>query len=392
MPGKIREFFQTTFVDFFDIEKRALVENNTYQNGFTVYDSSITGLKGANLLVTTYNETTKSCDITVLDLASRVVKKKWTISHKFIADNKNIFSSDIFFHLFHPIILRDGSIFSRLYFPDAEHKRLLLKINANGDQYSLINFYAHHSIEFDPDNNLWICGYTEKIKNSYFFDQQNFPNDAIVKINPNTGKLLFEKSVTEILIENGYDYLLTIGRHEKDALHLNDIQPALYSTKHWQIGDLLISIRNRNAVFLYRPSTNKILWMKIGPWSNQHDCDFVDSNKIMVFGNDIIRYSPRSSYLINGYNNVYMYDFDKNSVEKPYNTFFKSSDIKTTHEGRCDLLPNGDLFVEETKNGRLLIGDTAKVKMIYVERANKDMIRRFFWTRVVKDEEIFNLK
>jgi hypothetical protein len=190
----------------------------------------------------------------------------------------------------------------------------------------------------------------------------------------------FNKSIADILIENGYQSLLDIY-YEDDAIHLNDVQPASSSTKYWEKGDLLISMRHRNTVALYRPSTNKIIWLKTGPWLAQHDCDFVDEKTIMVFGNDILR--GKNDTLINGQNDIYFYDFEKNEISKPYNKVMKQVGIKTKTQGRSDLLNNGDLFIDESENGKLYIINKDSLKMIYTERFDKNHIKMFNWVRPV---------
>ena len=37
---------------------------------------------------------------------------------------------------------------------------------------------------------------------------------------------------------------------------------------------------------LYRPSTNKVIWFKQGPWRFQHDVDIINKNTIAIFDNN----------------------------------------------------------------------------------------------------------
>jgi len=215
-------------------------------------------------------------------------------------------------------------------------------------------------------------------------------DNFILKISPN-GKLLFKKSVAQLLIENGFrGLLLGTGPYENDLLHINDIQPALTSTKYWIKGDLLISIKNKSSIFLYRPSTNKVIWLKTGPWLNQHDVDFIDSTRISIFGNDVVR-NDYDERLAEGHNEEYIFDFKTNQTETPYIEFLKKANVSTITEGRSDILPNGDLFIEETNNNRLLRGNTKDIVWQYEERINNHSVAAVSWSRFITKEEFKKL-
>jgi hypothetical protein len=142
-------------------------------------------------------------------------------------------------------------------------------------------------------------------------------------------------------------------------------------------------------VLLYRPSTNKIIWSQNGPWLRQHDVDVIDSTRIGIFGNNVIdaKFSNLRDGLIDGHNNQYIYDFSKNECSTPYDAFFKSANIGTYTNGLSRILSNGDIFVEETMNGRILYGTHSKEIWSYVERIDNNRISIFNWSRYITDEE-----
>ena len=358
------------------------VNNDTLKDGFTIYDSLYKVPEGLNILVSTYDFSDKSPVIKLIDLDTLGVKYKWVVDKSSNPNSKGGFFTDDF--LFeHPLLVKNKSII-------AHNNQFLFRIDSSGKLVWRKDLDVHHSIEGETNNEIWVCGNKASNKSYRFLDKDRVPPSVINKVDINNGKILFQKSIFDILIENGYDYIITFGIFEKDMFHINDIQPALYSTEFWEKGDLLISLRNRNTVFMYRPSTNKIIWLKTGPWSNQHDCDFIGNNQILVFGNDVLRTGTYT--LLNGYNNAYIYDFKTDKITTPFSNFFKSSIISTKTEGRCDILPDGNLIVEETENGRILLGDTNSVKLIYVERQDRKKIQSFNWLRIIKDEELSDLK
>ena len=240
----------------------------------------------------------------------------------------------------------------------------------------------------------FLSGKYDFLPESYDGYKEVLMDDAITKIDPATGEILYNKSILEILVENGYERLLLgKGQYTSDPVHLNDIQPALTDSEYWNKGDLLISCRNISAVFLYRPSTNKVLWLQRGPWYNQHDADFLDNNKVVVFGNDVIREESTINPKITSenlffsnkraHNDVYIYNFEQDTTVTPYSRLMKKEGMHTYTAGRCDVLPNGDVYVEDTNNGRIIIGDSINKKVEYVKRIDEEHISSLFWSRLI---------
>lgn len=287
-----------------------------------------------------------------------------------------------FMFFVHPLLLSDGSI----VFHEGNY---VVKIDKNSNILWAANESFHHSLEYDADGNIWSPSVIPPSKALPKLLSE-IQDDAIAKISSG-GKLLFQKSVATLLIENGYRGLtLGAGLFEKDLIHLNDIQPALTSGKYWQKGDLLISLRNKSTICIYRPSTNKIVWLKTGPWLNQHDVAFIDSTRIGVFGNDLIR-MERSNYLAGEHNEEYIYDFRTNKTTTPYTVFLKKAKVSTHTEGRSDILPNGDLFVEESNNNRLLRGTKTDILWQYVDRVDPHSSAVITWSRFITKEELKKL-
>ena len=283
----------------------------------------------------------------------------------------------------HPLLSPDGSLIFHCFVSP------LLKIDKDSKLLWGINGIFYHSIERDADGNIWVPSI---IKPAVFLPGvlDDYQDDAITKISPG-GKLLFQKSVSQILLENGYrTLLLGIGPYEKDLVHFNEIQPALRSGSYWMKGDLLISLRNRSTVFLYRCSTNKILWLKTGPWLNQHNAVFIDLVRIGVFGNNTVRVFGEDR-LLDGYNEEYIFNFKTNKTETPYAEFLKKAKVATPNQGRAEILPNGDLFVEETNNNRLLRGNTKDIIWQYVDRIDKHSVAALSWSRFISKEEFEKL-
>lgn len=349
------------------------------------------------VLLSTFDPKKNRSTVKLLSLADQKVIYHWTPSFDTI--EKILGTKSKFWHdlnknnirIFHPLLFADGSM---IFHADMSP---LIKIDKDSKVVWILNGFFHHSQELDAEGNIWVPSLIEHSK----FYPKLFPrlNDNAITEISRDGKILFQKSAAEILDENGYRGLLIGGPYENDLLHLNDLQPALTTTKYWNKGDLLVSIRNKSTVFLYRPSTNKIIWLKTGPWLNQHDVDFIDQSSIGVFGNDIVRYdaqviteSNSFEVFVHGNNQQYIYDFKTNQTDTPYSEFFKKAKIATSTEGRSDVLSNGDLFVEETNNNRLLRGNKKDIVWQYVDRIDDKSVAALCWSRYLTKEEFKNLK
>jgi hypothetical protein len=138
---------------------------------------------------------------------------------------------------------------------------------------------------------------------------------------------------------------------------------------------------------LYRPSTNRIIWQQNGPWLRQHDVCIIDSSKIGVFGNNIIEAERYDDSFVDGHNVQYVYDFKSRSVSTPYDTLFSSLAIKTRTQGRSRILPDGHIFVEDTNEGRTLLGDHKKAIWTYVDGIDAKRLRVTGWNRYLTEEE-----
>ena len=370
-PSNVFHTIVPTSVPYNIFDPRQITDSTSTDRIKLLTDSS--SIYPTNFLISTF-KSSDEVELKLILVPSGKIIKEWTIPRNF--ENEVLNKFEIKPRLFHPLMLKDSSLIVHV----PEQKILLSLSKDNKINWIDSTLIYHHSIEQEDDSTIWVSSIA---KNAKHYNMNGFRHDAICAINPINGKIKFIKSVADILVENGYEYLLNLG-YTDDGIHLNDIQPALSSSNYWQKGDLLLSVNEKNTILLYRPSTNKIIWLKTGPWMAQHDCDFVGENTIMIYGNDVLRQkNNKINTLINGHNDIYFYNFENDKISKPYTKIMKKTDIKTVSEGRCDILSNGDLFIDETNYGKLYIINNDSVKMIYTERYDKNHIKMFNWVRPV---------
>ena len=273
---------------------------------------------------------------------------------------------------YHPYLSEDGSIITHSSSP-------LIKIDRCSKLVWQIDKRFHHSISIDHENNVWIP--TLEVPGDFKELHNQYHDDKIAKVSFD-GKLIYEKSVTEILKENDLFNLILNTYYGDDPIHLNDIEPILDDSSYWKKGDVFLSLRSISAIILFRPATNKIIWYKQGPWRFQHDVDVIDEDKIAIFDNNVTLGWDQSQTN----NNIYIYDFKSDKAYKKYEDLFRNNDINSRTGSLYRILDNGDIYVEEENHGRLLMGtEKGELKWEFIWNS---LIN---WSRYISEKEFEKL-
>jgi hypothetical protein len=250
----------------------------------------------------------------------------------------------------------------------------------------------HHSIELDSKENIWVASQiypqslpAEQVGRDTVADG-GFKDDAIAKLSPD-GTLVYEKSVAQIFIENDMEYLLNmIGsshQFEVDPIHINDIHPAKSDSDYWKQGDLFISLGHQSMIILYRPSTQKIIWKLNKDIFHQHDVNILNGHEISIFNNNRKYFYPNYD-VVDGNNEVLIYNFKTNEISTYLQDSIVEHDVRTITQGRSRILPNGDLFIEETDYARTLyFNSNGSLRWSHVNRASDGKLYRVGWSRIL---------
>ena len=105
-------------------------------------------------------------------------------------------------------------------------------------------------------------------------------------------------------------------------------------------------------IIQYRPKIHKIIWKSTGKTFHQHDVDIFDDSRISIFDNNSKDFI--NGDVTDGNNRVIIYDFKTGEYSYYLNESLKKEDVRTITAGRSQILPNGDLLIEETNYGRTL--------------------------------------
>ncbi|MDC0420382.1 arylsulfotransferase family protein [Gammaproteobacteria bacterium] len=284
----------------------------------------------------------------------------------------------------HPKLARDGG----LLFHDSLGSPLR-KIDACSNIiFQNTHDIFHHSIETDSENNIWVPSNIYPQSLPLEMVGSEFEDNAIVQLN-NDGEILFEKSVSQIFIDNALEHLLfSVGDDifDIDPIHLNDIQPVNFDGEYWKKGDVFLSLRHQSMVLLYRPSTNKIIWKGSKPFFHQHDVDILDDHRISIFDNNSKNFIDGD--VVDGHNEVIIYNFKTDKYSSYLKDALIDNDVRTITQGRSQILPNGDLFIEDTNYARTLYFNAdGSLRWTHVNRADNQDIYIVAWSRILYTQD-----
>lgn len=186
-------------------------------------------------------------------------------------------------------ILRDGSLIFAF-----DNGISLQRFNSCGERDWSTAGAFHHAVTLANSNDsVWtFSGY-----------------DVIAKVSLKDGTILRQIPMEEIIAKNPMIDILEIRRRHSDDLgvnrrnstglwladhfHLNDVEPLPSSIadtfESFNAGDLLVSARSLNLIFVLDPRTLEIKWWRVGAVQRQHDPDWLDSGEIMVLNNRMSR-------------------------------------------------------------------------------------------------------
>lgn len=206
----------------------------------------------------------------------------------------------------------------------------------------------HHSIAFEGTRSFWTWG-TVGAEKPY--------GNYLVKIDYATGDVLKNIPLKEVMGANpDIDIfgILQKDTHEGSAWigdywHANDIDPLPEELEHYypgfSTGDLLVSLRSPNLIFVMDQETLKVKWWRQGLVRRQHDPDWNNKGTITIFNNNMHR----------GYSNI----TELNPVTYEHDIIVdgKTYDFYTWWRGKHEMMPNGGILITSPDQGRVFETD-----------------------------------
>jgi len=253
-------------------------------------------------------------------------------------------------HIHGAVVLDDGDL---VY--NYEHLGMV-RLDLCGNVVWRLPYRTHHSIHPDDDGDLWVSAQINHTSADPRFPnyRPDFIEPIVLKVSPD-GKIKNEISVLELLHSNDLNGLLLITSRDNfdtsvrgDTLHLNDVEPfpASMPPGAFSPGDLLISLRNINAVLVFNAATGRVKQVWSGSFVRQHDPDFVDGDTVSVFDNNNV--APEQA----GQQSRILLLTAGSAEQTIYYTGQSDAPFYSDIMGKHQWLPNGNLLITESMKGR----------------------------------------
>ncbi len=179
----------------------------------------------------------------------------------------------------------------------------MMKLDICGRPKWRVKEWTNHKIIEDAEGNYWTLAYHALDKAPEFVEDVKTPimDHYVLKVS-HEGKLLRRISLFDLLQRNGYSSLLASSRvsysnQKFDTLHPNSLEffPADVESDYFAPGDLMVSLRNPNALIVFDPKTLVIKHRISGKFLGQHDPHFEGGSAITLFDNNNLSYETDES-------------------------------------------------------------------------------------------------
>ena len=290
----------------------------------------------------------------------------------------------------HPWLTTDGSLFAHAHFG------AMYRFGPCGSvEWVNADHMYHHSLEVDANGDLWSVGTSTIDAPELGFDE-TFRDNRAIRLSPN-GDVTYQKSVMEILIENGLGNLVNdYDVYQRDPIHLNDVQPVLESADFSRRGDIYLSISHLNMMMLFRPETNELLWMSQDAMMQHHDVDIVGPDTIQIFDNR--RKTGANGLPITlGANQILRFSLPDEKATPVFVDAMNELDVKTKNQGLADAIEGSGIMMEDTNAGRLVkLSEGGEPEWSYLNRSDDGRVWTLNWSRYIPadvgDQALENLR
>lgn len=239
-------------------------------------------------------------------------------------------------------ILADGSLIVAY-----DHGTSLTRYDWCGNEEWRLKGGFHHSVELLDQDSLWVWGNEGRASQfGEYMHQVRTADGEIVRtatildtIDANPGIDIF--GVRQADYEQGSRWVMGGG----DPFHPNDVDPlpAGFSDAYprFQTGDLLISLRSLNLLYVVDPATLEVKWWRQGITRRQHDPDWNARGTITVFDNNMHR------------DHSHIIEIDPETFETRRLIDGRDHDFYSWHRGKHQLLESGHVLVTSSAQGRV---------------------------------------
>lgn len=286
----------------------------------------------------------------------KLVDREGKVLHKWLADREEVFEGSLLQRrnptgtdIQGSLLLPDGDVVVNLEYVG------MARLNSCGKVEWTLTEGNHHSVALGENGSFWVPGVSQKLRTG----TERYPDlpglepiwlDRILNVSAE-GKVLRDIKVVDVLYENDLEhFFFRYNQTEGDVTHINDVEPLSPSMAEeyplFEAGDLLVSLRHINLVFVFDPETMEVKWHASDPFIYQHDPDFIGGGWVGIFDNNRVRgkATGEGSRII-----AFQPHTDSTKVlfqGKHLDRFY------TGHRGKWQMLENGNMLLTEEEAGR----------------------------------------
>ncbi len=209
--------------------------------------------------------------------------------------------------------------------------------------YGGFNLKAHHDVRVEPDGRIYALMRRGRLVP--WFQWDGGVNDDLVAILEPDGDSVVEVdsfSILEAFHASEYaDLLSEPWFGGSDPLHANSVELLDGRIPHpaFRAGNILLSLRNIDALAVLDPDRREIVWFNRGLWQMQHEALVTDEGRILLFDN-------RKH---DGQSRVVEYDVIADEIVWSYT----HEGLFSSGAGAQQRLPNGNTLITESQEGRI---------------------------------------
>ncbi|WP_162030871.1 MULTISPECIES: arylsulfotransferase family protein [unclassified Lentimonas] len=272
----------------------------------------------------------------------------------------------------------------------------LVKLDKLGQVVWKVARSTHHSVELAQDGGFWVPARRYYGKDApILFPPFEAPyyEDTILKVSSD-GEVIQEVSVPKLFYDNNLEALLTsttsgVYRKNKghgEIVHLNKVEELTADVAAnfpmFQSGDLALSFRDLNLIMVVSPETGRVKWWKIGPWIRQHDPEFREDGKIVIFNNNAYQSAFTQTAEVHKVtpiehhrqSNILAVDPASGETEIIYEGD-EAHPFLSVIRGKVEVTDRGGLLITHFEGGRVIeLDQNNQIVWEYINRYNDDEV------------------
>ena len=149
--------------------------------------------------------------------------------------------------------------------------------------------FFHHAIAPTERGTFWT-----------FQGRQTDLDPVLAEVSISSGSIVRTIDIADVREANPHVTIFDLrsSLEDPDPTHPNDVDPLPTNLApafpSFSAGDLVLSYRSTNLIYVLDPESMEVKWWRVGPWDRQHDPDWEDDGRIYVYSNNG-RGSPRDA-------------------------------------------------------------------------------------------------